>query len=359
MRSNGEDAHITRRPFGSTRDGRPVDLFVLSNAAGLQASVITYGGIVTSLSAPDRHGELGDVVLGFDCLDDYLAGHPYFGAIVGRYANRISRGRFTLDGKSHLLACNDGDNHLHGGVEGFDKALWQPFPRLTPAGAQLELRHVSPDGDEGYPGRLEVAVTYDLTDDNELRIDYRAVTDRPTHVNLTHHGYFNLGGPASAGALDHVLEITADRFIPVGTNLLPTGEMRPVNGTPMDFREPTPIGKRIDEHDEQLQFGSGYDHSWVLNRTGDGVEPAARVVDPATGRVMEVLTTEPGLQLYSANFLDGSLVGKAGKPYKRRCAFSLETQHFPDSPNRPEFPSTVLRPGETYSSATIYRFTVD
>lgn len=352
------DDSIVRRPFGTMADGRVVDLYMLSNPNGVRVSVTTYGGIVTALTAPDRHGRFADVVLGFDDFKGYLAGHPYFGAIIGRYANRIGNGTFTLDGQEHVLARNSGGNHLHGGVAGFDKTLWRARPTPSSTGPRLELSRVSPDGDEGYPGRLDVAVTYTLTNDNELRIDSRATTDRPTHVNLTHHSYFNLAGPGGRDILDHIMMIDANRFTPVNAGLIPTGEMRDVAGTPMDFRNPVAMGENIESDDEQLRFGRGYDHNWILNREDSGVSLAARVHEPSTGRVMEVLTTEPGLQFYTGNFLDGSLVGKGGTVYRRRCAFCLETQHFPDSPNRPEFPTTVLRPGEVYETTTVYRFRV-
>jgi aldose 1-epimerase len=350
---------IERRPFGSLADGREIDLFVLSNANGMRASIASYGGIVTSLTAPDRDGQLADVVLGFDSLDRYLAGHPYFGAIVGRYANRIGGASFEIDGRVYRLATNNGSNHLHGGNVGFDKVLWSAQPRSTPDGPQLELQRVSENGEEGYPGRLEISVTYTLADANELLIDYRAVTDEPTHANLTHHSYFNLRGEGRGDILGHVVSVVADRFTPVDASLIPTGELHEVAGTPMDFRDPTPIGARIDEDHEQLRLAGGYDHNWVLNREGPGPEIAARVSDPTTGRIMEVLTTEPGIQLYTANFLDGSIAGKGGAVYGRRCGLCLETQHFPDSPNQPNFPTTVLRPGEEYRTTTIYRFSVE
>jgi len=350
---------IIQRPFGIMPDGRDIDVYVLRNRTGMRASVMTYGAIVTSLTAPDRHGVLADVVLGFEALENYLGVHPYFGAIIGRYANRIGNATFTLDGQKYSLTENSDGHHLHGGFAGFDKALWLARPLSSRVGPKVELSHVSPDGDQGYPGRLAVAVTYSLTDDNEFRIEYRATTDRPTHVNLTHHSYFNLAGAGSRDILDHVITIDADRFTPVDAGLIPTGEVRDVAGTPMNFRSPVPIGSRIDDCDEQLRFGSGYDHNWILNRAATELSLAARVSEPTTGRVMEVLTTEPGVQLYTGNYLDGTLTGKQGTLYGRRCAFCLETQHFPDSPNRPEFPTTVLRPGEVYETTTVYRFRVE
>jgi aldose 1-epimerase len=358
MNGNPPAAGISSQPFGSLPDGRDVDLYTLTNGNGVQASITSYGGIVTSLSAPDRNSRYADVVLGFDDLDGYLAGHPYFGAIVGRYGNRIAGGTFTLDGQAYKLARNNGENHLHGGIAGFDKALWRAAPDFHPDGPRLRLTYVSADGEEGYPGSLDVTVDYTLTQDDELRIDYRATTDRPTHVNLTNHTYFNLAGPGSGDILDHELLINAERFTPVDEELIPTGEYREVEGTPMDFRKPTVIGSRIDDQDEQLRFGKGYDHNFVLNGQEGVLKLAARFSHPTTGRVMEVRTTEPGVQLYTGNFLDGSLTGKGGEVYRRRCALCLETQHFPDSPNQPQFPTTVLRPGAEYRSTTIYRFSV-
>ena len=345
---------ITSRPFGVLPDGREVDLFILSNSNGMDVSITNYGGIITSLNAPGRQREFADVVLGFDELQGYLEGHPYFGAIIGRFSNRIANGTFRLDGRRYSLATNNRGNHLHGGRRGFDKALWGARSLSDPI--RLEMTHVSGDGDEGYPGNLEVVVTYTLSDADELRIDYRASTDKPTHVNLTNHSYFNLSGHNSGDILGHRVVINADRFTPVTGRLIPTGELRRVGGTPMDFRRPTAIGARIEEDDEQLVFGRGYDHNWVVNDANSGLRPAARVSDPSTGRILEVLTTEPGVQFYTANFLDGSLDGKGGATYDRRSAFCLETQHFPDSPNKEDFPSTVLRPGEIFESSTVFRF---
>jgi aldose 1-epimerase len=323
----------------------------------MQASLTNYGGIVTSLVTPDRSGELADVMLGFDTLDEYLAGHPYFGAVVGRYGNRIAGGRFTLDDQSYDLARNNNGNHLHGGYLGFDKALWSAQALSSAEGPCLRLHHVSPDGDQGYPGRLEVEVDYTLGHDNAIRIDYAATTDKPTPVNLTNHSYFNLAGPGG-DVLGHEVLINAGHFTPVDDGLIPTGEIRRVEGTPMDFRQPCTIGSRIDEMDEQLQFGGGYDHNFVLNDFDGHLSFAARVFESSTGRTMEVYTTEPGVQFYTANSLDGSLTGKGGVRYGRRCALCLETQHFPDSPNKPQFPTTILRPGEEYRSTTLYRFSV-
>jgi aldose 1-epimerase len=356
MRMKAPAAGIIKEPFGALPDGREVELYLLTNENNTQVSITTYGGIVTSVTVPDRNGRIADVVFGFDDLDGYLASHPYFGAIIGRYGNRIARGSFALDGRSYELARNDNGNHLHGGIAGFDKALWRAAPHFHPDGPRLGLSYTSADGEEGYPGRLEVAVEYTLTHEHELRIDYRATTDKPTHVNLSNHSYFNLAGAASGDILSHQVLINADQFTPVSEDLIPTGEISGVEGTAMDFREATAIGARIDTEDEQLRFGGGYDHNFVLNRFDGGVSLAARVFEPTSGRVMDVLTTEPGVQFYTANFLDGSITGKKGAVYGRRCALCLETQHFPDSPNRPEFPSTVLRPGEVYRTTTVYRF---
>jgi aldose 1-epimerase len=333
-------------------------LFTLTNSHGMKTTITDYGGVVTTLEVPDRNGVLADVVLGYDSLADYIAGSPYFGAIVGRYGNRIANARFTLDGVAYTLAANDGINHLHGGIVGFDKVVWEAEPYAERDEAGLQLRYTSADGEEGYPGSLTVTVTYALTNENELRIEYLAETDRATVVNLTHHGYFNLAGPASGDVLGHELFIDADRFTPVGTGLIPTGELRDVAGTPMDFRTPHTIGERIDTDDEQLAHAGGYDHNWVLNGEADTLRLVARVREPTSGRIMEVLTTEPGMQFYAGNFLDGSNVGKGGVSYGRRSAFCLETQHYPNSPNQPEFPSTVLRPGQQYRSTTVYRFSV-
>lgn len=349
---------VEEAPFGTLPDGTPVAAFTLRNAAGVQARVITYGGIVTSLKVPDREGRMDDIVLGFDNLEAYLAGHPYFGCIVGRYANRIARGRFTLDGREHTLAVNNPPNHLHGGVEGFDKRVWaaEALREADRAGVRLTLE--SPDGDEGYPGAVRAAATYWLTADNTLRVEFEATTDAPTHVNLTHHGYFNLNGEGAGDILDHVLELRATRYTPVDENLIPTGELAPVADTPLDFTTPTAIGARIASGHPQIVRGGGYDHNFVVDRAGPELVHAATVHAPGTGRVMSVHTTQPGIQLYTGNFLDGSLAGKSGRPYTHRGGFCLETQHFPDSPNQPAFPGTRLDPGDTYRHAVEYRFSV-
>jgi len=343
-----------------------VSLYTLKNAHGMELRVIDYGGIILSLKVPDRTGRVADVVLGFDSLGDYERESPYFGAIIGRYGNRIAGGRFTLDGQTYTLARNNGVNHLHGGVRGFDKVVWAAtrFERGDSTG--LVFRYTSPDGEEGYPGTLRAQVTYTLTESNELIFDYEATTDRATPVNLTQHSYFNLASDGTGDILGHVVVLNADRFTPVDSTLIPTGELRSVQGTPFDFRTPMAIGARVGQNDEQLRYGRGYDHNFVLNKGGKGGtkttagDPtlAARVYEPRSGRVMEILTTEPGLQFYSGNFLDGTLRGKHGVVYRHRAGFAMETQHFPDSPNEPAFPSTTLRPGQTYRSRTIYRFSI-
>jgi aldose 1-epimerase len=351
-------AGVTKAEFGKTPDGKGVDLYTLTNAHGMKAKIINYGGIVTELEAPDRDGKMGDVVLGFDNLKSYLAGSPYFGALVGRVANRIAKGRFTLDGKEYKLFVNNGPNALHGGEKGFDKVVWRAEPEETKDGPALKLTYLSPSGEEGYPGNLTVRVTYTLTNDNELRIDYTATTDKATPLNLTNHSYFNLGGPGSGDILGHEVMIAADKYTPVDGTMIPTGEIKPVKGTPLDFTKPTTIGARIDElkHDEATANPGGYDHNYVLR--GDNKERAlvASVHEPKTGRTMEVYTTEPGLQFYTGNFLDGKLKGKNGVVYKKRQAFCMEADHFPDSVNHPDFPTTILEPGKTYAQTTVYKF---
>lgn len=351
---------IVQRAFGKTLEGKAVELYTLTNRNGMEASITTYGAIVVSLTAPDRDGKYADVVLGFDRLEGYLAGHPYFGAIVGRYGNRIAKGKFTLDEKEYTLAVNNGENHLHGGIKGFDKAVWQARASIKKTGVELALTYTSADGEEGYPGNLAVKAVYTLTNDNELKIEYSATTDKPTPVNLTNHSYFNLAGQGSGDILGHELMIAADRFTPVDQGLIPTGELRPVEGTPFDFRKPTAIGARIEQADEQLKFGGGYDHNFVLNKQQQGaLELAASVYELKSGRRMEVFTTEPGIQFYCGNFLDGTNVGKGGKVYNFRNGLCLETQHFPDSPNKPEFPSVILKPGKEYSTTTVYKFSAE
>jgi aldose 1-epimerase len=345
---------IDHRPFGTTPEGVPVNVYTLTNAAGMEVRITNYGGTVVSIKTPDRQGQMGDVVLGFDTLDGYLHNTPYFGVIVGRYGNRIAKGQFSLDGVTYTLARNDGENHLHGGVRGFDKVVWTAKTVDTADGPALELGYLSKDGEEGYPGNLAVTVRYRLDDRNALHIEYTATTDKPTVVNLTNHSYLNLAG--TGDILSHVVEIDADRFTPVDKGLIPTGVLQPVAGTPFDFRTPTAIGARIDADNRQLQYAGGYDHNFVLNKAPGTLGLAARVTDPASGRVLEVSTTEPGVQFYSGNFLDGTVTGKGGRAYQKHAAFALETQHFPDSPNHPDFPSTVLRPDQTYHTTTIYAF---
>jgi aldose 1-epimerase len=352
------ESRIVKDAFGTMPDGTAVDIYTLTNANGCEAKITNYGGIVVSLKVPDRDGHLSDVVLGFDAFEPYLGAHPHFGALIGRYGNRIGKAKFTLDGVDYELAANNGENHLHGGLEGYDKKLWQADILKDDAGEALRLRYVSEDMEEGYPGELSVEVIYRLTADNGLRIDYRATTDKKTIVNLTHHSYFNLKDAGASNILDHEMMIAADRFTPVDAGLIPTGELQSVEGSPMDLRQPVPIGAHIGDDYEQLEFGGGYDHNWVLNNRDGTLALAARVHEPTTGRVMEVWTTEPGLQFYSGNFLDGSQVGKGGVQYGHRSGFCLETQHYPDSPNKPEFPPTVLEPGDIYTKTTIYKFSV-
>lgn len=348
------DASIQQADFGRLPGGTPVRIFTLNNRNRVEARITNYGGIVVSLKVPDGNGNLADVVLGFDSLAEYLANPgPYFGALIGRYANRIAQGRFLLDGVEYHLDKNNGPNTLHGGAGGFDKKVWAP--RELPDGG-LELQYRGKDGESGFPGNVIVTATYHLTDANELRIDYSATTDKNTVINLTSHSYFNLKGAGSGDILGHVVTLNADRFTPADASLIPTGELRAVAGTPFDFRNPTAVGARIGQDNEQLRLGNGYDHNWVINKRGNNLVLAARVEDPETGRVLEVHTTEPGIQFYTANFLDGTIRGKGGKIYGRRSALCLETQHFPDSPNHKDFPSTTLRPGDRFQSATVYRF---
>jgi len=343
---------IKTEVFGQTSEGRDVSLVTMTNPKGVEATITTYGGIITSLKVPDRDGKLGDVVLGFDNLGGYLKGHPYFGAIIGRYGNRIGAGRFMLDGAVYKLATNNGPNHLHGGIKGFDKVVW----KIERAQAQddeavLALSYLSKDGEEGYPGNLDCTVTYTLTADNELKIRYEATTDKPTVLNLTNHSYWNLAGQGTGDILGHELMLNADGFTPVDEGLIPTGEIRNVKGTPMDFTKPMAIGSRI----KQVDIG-GYDHNFALKGKTGKMKLCAKVYEPTSGRVMEIRTTEPGVQFYTGNFLDGTLTGKEGKVYQKHYAFCLETQHFPDSPNKPQFPSVVLRPGEKYDTTTVYKF---
>jgi len=328
---------------------------ILRNGNDMEVAVSPYGGIIQRLTAPDRHGRYEDVVLGFDTMDEYRSKNPYFGALVGRYANRIANSRINIDGTTYHLTPGKGGNHLHGGAIGFDKVLWN-VDTSGMTSHSLRLSHISADGDEGYPGELSVTVDYTLNDSDELSIRYFATTNKTTVVNLSNHSYFNLAGTGARDILDHVVELNAEYFTPVDSEMIPTGELMSVSGTPMDLREPVRIGLRIDDDYEQLEYGQGFDHNWVLNRAGGGLEFAARVSEPTSGRVMEVLTTEPGIQFYSGNRLDGRITGKSGHTYRPRSGFCLETQHFPDSPNQPGFPSTILRPGETFESTSVYRF---
>ena len=351
-------ARVSRAAFGQTGDGAPVEMFTLTNAHGMEVKAIGYGAVITSIRVPDRHGSLDDVVLGFDSIDGYLTRSRYFGAVVGRYGNRIAKGRFTLDGATYQLATNNGPNHLHGGVKGFDKVVWTGEAFDHDGAVGVVFSHTSPDGDEGYPGTLTMRVTYTLTPGNELVVDYDATTDKPTPLNLTQHTYFNLGGSSGGDILQHRLTIDADRFTPVDATLIPTGELASVAGTPFDFRQSTAIGARIDADHPQIKNAGGYDHNFVLNRSGPGLVHAARVADPSSGRTLDVSTTEPGMQFYSGNFLDGTISGKGGRVYARRSGLCLETQHFPDSPNQPAFPTAILRPGDRLQSKTIFAFGV-
>ena len=337
-------------------DGIEARLYTLSNENGLSATVTNYGGIVVDLIVPDKNGKMEDIVLGYERIENYAKDNPYFGALIGRYGNRIENGKFVLDSATYHLAINNGKNHLHGGHKGFDKVVWDAAEEETHEGPSLKLHYLSKDGEEGYPGNLDVDVVYTLTNKNELRIDYRATTDKTTICNLTHHSYFNLTGQGRGDILGHELMLNADNFIPIDEGSIPIGEIRSVKDTPMDFTKPTPIGERIDADDQQIKCGLGYDHNWVLNKDSNDMTLAASVYDPRSGRYMEVWTTEPGVQFYSGNYLNGSNIGKGGKVYNRRNGFCLETQHYPDSPNKSNFPSVFLRPGDKYETTTIYKF---
>jgi aldose 1-epimerase len=359
--SNGT---ITKADFGITPDGKPVEIYTLKNDAGAEARIMTYGGIVQSLKMPDKNGTLADVVLGFDTLDgytsaSYLKGCPYFGALIGRYGNRIGGAKFTLEGQTYTLATNNNGNMLHGGWKGFDKVVWTARPMPTTHGPALILTYFSKDGEEGFPGNLEVTAIYTLTDKNALKLEFTAKTDKPTVVNLTHHSYFNLGGQGNGDILGHLVYINANLTTPVDAGLITTGAFADVTGTPFDFRTPTAIGAHINDTNTVLQYGPGYDHNWVINNPPGQLGLQARVKDPASGRVMEVWSDQPGLQFYAGNFLDGSLTGKDGKVYQRRSAFCMEPQHFPDSPNHMNFPSVELKPGQVYHNTIIYKFSAE
>jgi aldose 1-epimerase len=351
-------ATMKKDPFGKLPSGEPVDLYTMTNANGVSVAITTYGGRVVSVKTPDKKGASADIVLGFDSLDGYLGDNPYFGALIGRYGNRIGGAQFKLDGKLYKLAANDGPNSLHGGKVGFDKVLWTGADKSIADTPALELTYVSKDMEEGYPGTLTSIVTYSLTAQNELKIDYKATTDKDTVLNLTNHSYWNLAGAGEGDILGHQMTIVAGKFSPVDKVLIPTGELKSVEGGPFDFRTATAIGARIDKDDQQLKFGKGYDHNWVLDSGGGSLTRCALVLEPNSGRTLEVLTTQPGLQFYTGNFLDGTIKGKGGKVYPHRGALCLETQHFPDSPNKPKFPTTELKPGETYNQTTAYKFGV-
>ena len=353
---------ITKSDFGKTTDTTPVavDLYTLTNATGATAKITNYGGIVVSLTVPDRDGKLADVVLGYDKLSSYIESTPYFGALIGRYGNRIAGGKFTLDGKACQVTMNEVKmgNMLHGGKIGFDKVVWTATPKMTDDGPSLELAYVSKDGEEGFPGTLTTKAVYTWTNKNELKLEFTATTDKPTVVNLTNHSYFNLAGAGSGDNLKHVVTIEAAKMLPVDANLIPTGKLEDVKGTPFDFTKPHAIGERINADNEQIKLGGGYDHCWAIDKPAGELGLQARVTEPSSGRVLEVLSTEPGLQFYSGNFLDGSNIGKGGIPYQKRFAFCMEPEHYPDSPNKAQFPSTELKPGETYKHTMIYKFDV-
>lgn len=357
MENGSELMSIKQRDFGKTKEGEPVELYTLTNDHGMVAKIMTYGAILTELHVPDKNGKSADVVLGFDNLDQYLKGHPFFGAIAGRYANRIAKGQFELDGQTYHLPINNGPNTLHGGTKGFDKYVWKAEPKEGNGSVSLALSMTSPDGDQGFPGNLNVTVTYTLSNDNSLKIDYVATTDKDTVINLTNHSYFNLAGENSGTIEDQILMLNADRYTPVDATMIPTGQIAPVKGTVFDFTKPMAIGARINE----VPGGPpvGYDHNFVINSSGGSLALCARVKDPKSGRVMEVRTTQPGVQFYTGNFLDGSLTGIGGTKYEKHDALCLETQHFPDSPNHPKFPTTELKPGQTYHQVTVFTFSAE
>lgn len=353
------EVNISKSVFGALPDGRSADLYTLKNANGMVVKISNYGGTITYWSAPDKEGKYADITLGCDSLQGYLKGVPYFGALIGRYGNRIANGKFTLEGKQYVLEKNNGVNALHGGIKGFDKVLWEATP-VDGEEPQLMLKYISADGEEGYPGTLTTEVTYTLQKDNSLKIEYSATTDKTTVLNLTNHAYFNLSGDMSREILDHEVSIKADKFLPVNETLIPTGELKPVSGTVFDFNKSTKIGTGINNlKDQQIVYGKGYDHCWVFSDTSKTLKSVAKVYEPASGRLMEVLTTEPAIQFYSGNFLDGTIKGKGGIVYKHRSGLCLETQHYPDSPNQSGFPSTVLKPGERYNTVTVYKFSAN
>ncbi len=357
--STNPKSTITKADFGKTPDGQAVDIYTLHNSKGAEARIMTYGGIVQSLCVPDKHGKLGDIVLGYDNLQGYIDKTPYFGALIGRYGNRIGGAKFTLEGQTYTLATNNGPNSLHGGLKGFDKVVWTAKPSVGVHGPQLVLAYVSKDGEEGFPGNLEVTAIYTLTENNELKLEFTAKTDRPTVANLTHHSYFNLAGQGNGDILNHLVCINSDKTTPVDSGLITTGAFADVTGTPFDFRRSTSIGARINDPDPVLRYGPGYDHNWVINKPLGKFGLMARVLEPKSGRVMEVWSDEPGLQFYAGNFLDGTITGKGGAVYQIHTGFCMEPQHYPDSPNKPDFPSVELKPGQTFHNTIVYKFSVE
>jgi len=352
----GNKLKIEKKVFGQTPCGQNVNLYTLSNANGIKIGVMDYGASLISAVVPDNKGKFEDIAIGYDNFDSYVCNNGYFGGIVGRFGNRIANGRFKLDGTEYILNTNNNGQHLHGGIKGFNAVMWSSESFENATGVGVKFTYLSKDGEEHYPGNLNVTAVYTLTNDNELKIDYTATTDKATPINLTQHGFWNLAGAGNGDILKHEMMINADKFTPVDKFLIPSGELRDVKNTPMDFTQPTAIGTRIDNEDRQLKFGGGYDHNWVLNKTDDLLTPACRVFEPTSGRVLEVYTTEPAMQFYSGNYFDGTVTGRGGKVYNYRCAMAIEPQHFPDSPNQPKFPNTILRPGETYKSQTVYKF---
>ena len=350
---------INENQFGVTPDGEAVTQFVFANSNGLEVKIINYGGIVTHLNVPDKNGKIEDVVLGYDKLEDYIKATPYFGAIVGRYGNRIAKGKFSLNGEEYTLAINNNENHLHGGLVGFDKVVWDAETFENEHGVGLKLHYISKDMEEGYPGNLDIEVVYTIKETNEIEIDYSATTDKATVLNVTQHSYFNLTGNVKRDILDHEVTINADHIIPVDPGLIPTGEMLAVTGTPFDFTQSNIVGERIDQDHEQIKLGGGYDHCWVLNKSAEGALAwDIKLTDPTSGRIFELATTEPGVQFYTGNFLDGTLTGKNGVMYNKRFGLCFEPEHYPDSPNQPQFPSVVLNPGEEYRTTTVWRFSI-